>query len=492
MKKVEILGWSIFSLALCTIVLLANFSVLPTFLYDEKRIFQALLLVSTSLLFVGFIFKYKVAGVGNTIVLLSAGLLFLLCLSSIRAPLPQWAFLQAGWYVLLVQFTFIGAYLYRQNKQRYIKWVIGALFLLAGIYVAHVLANTFSGFLQEGWPAWPNTANLSIMVDGEQIIPQGFLGFSNKRFLNHLQTWSLPLLVLGVLYYKDKLIPGLRYIMLGIISGWWMLVFASDARGTVVASAVSLIVIGYLYRGKAKEFIVTTLGVAAIGLAAYYLLFLLPGQGAQEIAIRTDSSGRIAAWIYTLKLIAAHPFFGLGPMHYSHISVGVNQAHPHNFMLQTIAEWGIPAVILLAVLSFKGYFKFIKIKINHSIKKYFPVQVALVASLTAGIAHSMVSGIFNTPLSQLMACIILGWAVGHYFEHSKKQLFTQRKKISWPVWVVGFFLIVNTIFVAQKVAGDVSTLDKRNEHYIEQQREQENGKIHLSPRFWQQGKIGVE
>jgi len=491
MEVLDKIRWGVFFCLIGLLIFFSNFSVLPVDFMDEKRIIEAAFLFVGPALSILFYFNYQL-GINSKIIFLSGAVfIILLWVSSILAPLPQWAFLQVGWYILLALLVLMFAHLYQQHSRRYIKFFIGGLFVLAGLYLGHVLAFTIISYFRENWPLWPNRARMSVIMNGQQLVPQGFLNFSNERFFNHIQTWTLPLLVLGTLYYKRRLIVGIRYVMYAIIAGWWMLVFASDARGTFIASFASLFFIIFLYRQKVKEIAKIYIFTALAGLVAYFLLFWLPRLGNGETLIRYSHAGRLRTWKYTLHQIAAHPYFGVGPMNFSYIKFNPPSSTPHDIILQSAVEWGIPAVVILAGLVIWAFIAFIHQK-NPRPKRKTLIKIMLVASLSAGLIHSMVSGIFNTPFSQLLFCLILGWAVGYYFNQKNMRLFIKRRRLTARVWIIGLMLIGNLIFVSQKVGRDASILNKRKKEYLQTIKNKKLGRRIYYPRFWLQGKIGLE
>lgn len=450
------------------------------------------MLTAGALLFIYYYYEFKLSGFSSKINLLFGILITLWLVSCILAPLPSWAFLQIGWYLLVGQLALLFARLYQQNKTYFIKLFMIALVVTVGVYVLQVFAHTISSYLLEYHPIWPNSTGFTLALDGTRVRPGGFINFSNVRFFNHLQTWSLPLLVFGYLYFKEKLIPGFQYLLLFLISAWWMLVFASDARGTMVACFFSLLFVFLLYRKKAYQFIKTYAFTVFGGLVLYLIFFILPSSPEAEVILtRYGTSGRIEVWLFAIQQIIVHPLVGLGPMHFSYIPLGASLSTPHNLLLQSMTEWGVPAAALAAGMVLYGGYRFIRQSLNltkeNSSPRFLNMRIALIASITAVAIHSMVSGILNTPFSQLMAVIVIGWVLGEYFSQSEKPLFVKRQKFSFRTGTIAVLLLANTVFIAVKVANDIPHLNERVAQYL---KVKDSNKLY--PRFWIQGKIGLE
>ena len=478
--------WLPLLFSLLAIVITANFSIFEFNFFDQKKIVQSAVLLITSLFFLTFLFRYKMSGLKDPI-WWSFGIFFLILLiiSSVLAPLPEWAFLQVGWYLLLGQLLFLNAYLYSENKDRYVHLVLWAVIALCVLYCLRVYTDHLTSLLNENWSTWPHQSNVLMKYHGEILNPNAYLGFLNIRFFNHIQTWSLPILVLGYCYFRDRMIPGLRYLLLFFISSWWMLVFAADARGTMVASFVSLLFVGVLFKKKSLRFVKPYLMTAGAGLILYVILFLLLTPDAKEILTRFTGGSRWEAWQFSFQKIMEYPWLGLGPMHFSYEGFAPPLSTPHNLILQSATEWGIPAVLIAIGLSIWALYAFIRQSARLAKEKEYQItitRIALIASISAALVHSTVSGIFNSQLSQLLFTIIGGWMLGDYFLRSERVLFVPRTKKTVALGVLLLLLFVNSAFVGYKVFSEVPHLEERKAKFFRRYQT-----LKLFPRFWSQG-----
>jgi O-antigen ligase len=179
-----------------------------------------------------------------------------------------------------------------------------------------------------------------------------------------------------------------------------------------------------LFGSAARPWLKTHVLLAAAGMLAFVLLFVLvPGLGdagadggARTGLSRdlTSASHRLRLWSDSLALIRGAPLLGIGPMHFV-----CEQVHrprfggsPHNIVLQIATEWGLPAAILflfLAVWAAIGWTRWAR---GEARRGHDPaILVGLSASLYAAAAHSMVSSLFNTPMSQMMLVVLAGWTL---------------------------------------------------------------------------------
>jgi O-antigen ligase len=127
------------------------------------------------------------------------------------------------------------------------------------------------------------------------------------------------------------------------------------------------------------------------------------------------TSGRHALWRLGFDLIAAHPFLGAGPHHFAHHGATVGSgAHPHNFIVQIGAEWGLPA--LLCLLGAIGLGMRALARSGARIAQAdLGGQQTLAVLLAAGAAilvDGVFSGVIVMPQSQMAIVLYLGCAAG--------------------------------------------------------------------------------
>lgn len=264
------------------------------------------------------------------------------------------------------------------------------------------------------------------LANGYQIDMHGLaVGFSNVRFLNHAQTALLPLLVLLTLRAPAK--GTLRRTWFGLASFWWALLYVSEARASVLALAAGCATVFLLRRHHARAFLRTMVLTAMVGGVVYAAAFILlpvlaglqPLGSAANLMARTASdpaSGRQFLWARGWALITAHPWLGVGPLHFAHYGAGEVQfaAHPHNWMFQFGAEWGTPALACIVAVIGAGMRALLRAGQRIAVTD-LPQQQILVTFLVCIVAilvDGLFSGVFVMPQSRLAIVLVTGCAAG--------------------------------------------------------------------------------
>jgi putative inorganic carbon (hco3(-)) transporter len=251
-----------------------------------------------------------------------------------------------------------------------------------------------------------------------------------------------------------------------------------------VALLVAGVFVTFVYRQK--KWLVVQLCVVGAGFVLEWLLFHVVAHTVLQHslnAVAGSASSRLVLWGQTVELIKAHPLLGVGPMHfayYPYFSFG----SPHNILLQLAVECGIPAAIFILGLFFLGLVGWLKVSDLKTTKENVlsanVVPISLTASLIAGTCYSLVSGVLVTPLGQIMACVVIGWALGYYYAQTKTVSLCDSvaAQIFFVILVLlGFIGVIAGIFPAifSLSANEIKWLYDRNFHTL------------YRPRFWLQG-----
>ena len=345
-------------------------------------------------------------------------------------------------------------------------------------------------------------AYVSALVIGQQPDPRDLIvGFDNYRFLNHIQTISLPLLgILAARCFRPRgpiyLNPPYWFVILLL---WWMLTFVSAGRGTFLGVWAGMLVVLASYPRQAWPwFRVLSLSCGA-GLVAYLLLYwLLPRfVGLQpfglllEVAQRTSAdpnSGRWPLWQRALELVQVHPWLGVGPLHFAHHSQDLKiAAHPHNAFLQIAAEWGLPALIALIALVLRG---------GHALQRagraILPMDLrnqtlfsAFAATGVSILVDSFVSGLVVMPASQLWITLYIGCAWG--WAASYTGIYEPKKFVlsSGVCYGLAAGILMLLIFNVRGLWPEILDLPRHESESqaLRSQREES----HFAPRIWRAG-----
>lgn len=256
------------------------------------------------------------------------------------------------------------------------------------------------------------------------------VGFSNPRFLNHTQTALMPLIVLLCLTAPRSGVW--RKLWFTLAAFWWALLFVTEARATILALSVACATALVVRRSHARQFVTTMLMTALTGIVLYVLLFILLPEvlGLPSLAsplnvlARTatnPASDRILLWKLALHLIQAHPWLGVGPQHFAHEGARLYAgAHPHDWLLQISAEWGIPAMLCLLatiLLGARGLARSGARLANGDLVNQ-QLLVTLQVACMAIFVDALFSGVLVMPQSQLAISLVLGMAYAWHQQQS--------------------------------------------------------------------------
>jgi O-antigen ligase len=377
-----------------------------TSFHDSQRLVE-LLLIALILIYSIAYTNFKTHFTVNKTV--QHGIYTLIALAIASAYLavnPRNAILEISLFAGLAYLALFVARLYHENNTQLIKrltytfWA-GILLSMVAFYVGYVTATIFKTPVV--WPA-------------------PIAGFSSIRFFNQFQLWTLGLITLPLLAYDLKNINTRRCLHIGLAC-WWVLLFYSASRGALLAWLMGILVTGLIYRKLAWPFIRLQLIYITTGFLGYQILFnLIPYLRGSAVVtgtiMRETTSDRIELWNQSLNLIQNHPVFGIGPMHfawYNHTSIS---AHPHNSVLQLMAEWGMPAALLILCIAGYGLFcwlkKFNRTTLQNETKLNRNLAIVLFFTFATNATYSLVDGVIVMPISQVMMFTFIGLMLGFY------------------------------------------------------------------------------
>ena len=436
-------------------------SILLTNFHDDKRLIELLL--------ISFILLYSLIVTNNNQSFqlrqpIQYGIYLLITFaitSSYLAYSPRHALIEITVFTGLIYLALFVANSYRENNRllirqiTYIFWASIFLCMLS-FYVGYIAA-TFS-FTPLTWPA-PLT------------------GFTNIRSFNQYQLWTLGLITLPLLAFDFKSSHARNWVHLGLIF-WWVLLFHAASRGVLLAWGLGILITAIVYRKLAWPFIRLQLSHIAAGFLSYEILFeVIPYLRGSAVVtgtiIRDSTKDRIELWSQCINLIQNHPFFGVGPMHFAWNSN--TNAHPHNSVLQIMAEWGLAAALLIMAVAGYGLFCWLK-KFNIEnlqTKGRLDCNLAIVLffTLIANAAYSLVDGVIVMPISQVLMFTIIGLMIGYYSKNDVAEV--KRKSFFLPIFA-GITLITLTWSTLPEILQSASGDAKRFSM----------GYTAAGPRFW--------
>ncbi|MEX0595378.1 MAG: hypothetical protein WD512_02680, partial [Candidatus Paceibacterota bacterium] len=300
MKKLSLVFTYPIFIGCIIFIVLTSYSPFFEISYNGQRVYEILFL---SLFCLSFLFwKNFSLNFSKRVNLGVIGLFIVGLLSASFSDLFVYAFLEVGLFILLFISLLFLVQLFLAYEEAFIKLVLVTLIFTALLYLANVTYSYMQSFFVAEFPIWPGTKFLQLYNNGEPAFPEPFLGFVHVRFLNHLHTWSLPLFAFMVVKIPKK-DWAVKWCVFALSCFWWMLVFAADARGTMLGSFLAFIFVSFLFRKKIIEWIKIYAGSAGIGLLLYLFFFKLLQGGGKTILTRYSDSGRWEMWEYAVQLI---------------------------------------------------------------------------------------------------------------------------------------------------------------------------------------------
>lgn len=386
--------------------------------------------------------------------------------SAVSAPLPHFGLLEVSFFVLLLGIAILVAAWYRRHPDVSDRLVLSIIILGVSLYAVRFLVS-YGAHIASDVPLWP----------------RGGTGFANIRFFNQFQTWTLPLLVVPMLMRRSS--NALAYAGIAVAVLWWCLIIASGGRGTTLGMLCACAGVALVFRTSAWPWLRIQIGALCAGLVLYVLLFIVFGHAEHTLFQRSFAldSARLLLWKDALSLAWTEPWLGVGPMHYAYYHPIGRHAHPHNALVQLVAEWGIPATLVLLSLIGWGALRWVQgcLREQRSVVRSHrktAVRIGITGSLLAGAAHALVSGVVVMPVSQMLAVVVIGWAIGVHMQHHVQPRSTPRAHS-----VAILLILVAGAALAWGTHGDIGyeAQVERAEVY--------GDKPALYPRFWQIGYI---
>ncbi len=359
------------------------------------------------------------------------------------------------------------------------------LFLLAVVFASTPLPRLWL----ELPPVLALSALLSLLMElprvafryADGMVPAasdfGFM-YMNHRFLNHVESILLPLLLLPLL------LPAARWVRLAAwigLAGGLALLWRTGGRGTLIAFTMFAVGLPWVLRSQARQILRTMAVAIASGMAIYLLLFVLPihvlglqdtttGSAAQRLAGVNDAA-RIYLWNLAWQDIVEYPWLGVGPMHYAHLK-NLMAAHPHNSVLQLASEWGVPAAALLVVWLaglFVRRIDEIRSDPADSPARMFTTVCLLTAAV--GCVDSLVSGTLVMPVSQTWWIVAAGCAMATGYSESARPIRAHRAEVALALALVAVHLLLTAATFTQAT------------------RPGSNVPVGMFPRYWNNGQF---
>lgn len=427
--------------------------------HNEQRILEATFFSITTVFFIWNLRDKKFRSpMPNKNLLFYVLIFFLLgAFSSILAYSPRHAFFEWSTFLML----FLTAWLIACEVER-VNGGLKIIFIGCGFICALYLFHSALVYL------------FFLILHTEPTPVDLIFGFDNYRFFNHTQTVNLSFL--GLLVASSKHRSKQYWFWLVVASVWWMLLFVSGGRGTFIGVLVGVLISLLFRHARAFYWCTVMLLTCLCGFVLYLLCCVLipewlglPPLGLSshvlERTIADPVSGRNRLWKFASGMILEHPWLGDGPLHFAHYASTMQAgAHPHNWMLQIGAEWGMPALFCLIAAILISYRQLLClgriIEVTDSEN-----QTLLCTWLTIGAAiliDGMVSGLLVMPTSQLWIALYLGCAWGWVVKMSKENKILSALPINYRNFMI-LGLVLSLLLLWQGLFPEIRDLKSYEE-----------------------------
>jgi len=317
------------------------------------------------------------------------------------------------------------------------------------------------------------------------------LGYANRRFFNHVQTVSLPLLATTL--HRRTLPPREAGAAWAALVFGFSLLLLTGGRGTLLA-LVSSAFLSALWLNRLGWWL--TIRPLAIGLlvgaalsSAVFIFFSnrigVDGFGTVDVVHRLQDSSPARQYLWSLAIhyIYESPWLGVGPMHFAYIP-NMKAAHPHNVYLQIAAEWGMPLLLLVLAGSLVSLQRLIRLLRCTTDPVDRRVGGSLILACVAVCVDGFVSGNFVMPVSQVWIAACFGMTA-QWFRRTSGLLEYQPRFINWlQARLISAILILMMLVQGVLLIQDIGRLEvilKQSEAIAISERR--------CPRYWIDGWI---
>ena len=245
-------------------------------------------------------------------------------------------------------------------------------------------------------------ANISLMVMFEMLHRKPIdpwlilVGFENQRFFNQLQVLTIPALIFFLTH------P--RFGKLNTVTLWMSLlqIMLTGGRGAMLT--ILLLLLSLYWFSKFRHLARLSTKITVLALITYLGITLLPTEPSFYL-FRTGSSYRLEMWQELLTgLTWSNLWFGYGGGNYPINTLLTAMSHPHNFLLQSLVEWGFIATIALLLFYCKPL-----LMVRQHLPQSDNIDMIIPAlTISAALIYGLVDGILVMPLSQLLFYTWLG------------------------------------------------------------------------------------
>ena len=317
-----------------------------------------------------------------------------------------------------------------------------------------------------------------------------FLEFANVRFFSQYQAYSLPLILLPM--FLLNFTTRWRLLLYVVAVNSWALQWIVSTRAVWVGFALAVLSVLFFARQGRMMWLRIQL-VTMLAGGAVFLIFsgvvaslpsatLVPNDVGALIERSSESIWvRIALWRSALDFILAHPLLGVGPGQFGLQYYPMYAAHPHNFPLQMLSEYGLVAglagiflMALLAILAVKS------MRVGSPSAPDMAGK-SIAAAMIMGLTDSLFSGNQIMPHSQILLCVVAGLLVGRN-SASSPDVSLMRLSGHYPMLKLAFVVIAMLAVVTTTMLGTA---------YLRTVKDVGPNVLRGNPHFWNYGRFNA-
>ena len=432
--------------------------------HDEQRLIQTVLLAVTALTLAALMAIPTMRSQVPGLVWPVWGILAVASLSAFRSRFPAMAALEIGLFLGLFGLAMLFALWVRIAPSMAARGV-----LLGAIAIAFTqefaMAVRYASAIAVGMP-----------LDFDTLT----VGFANRRFASALYALLIPLLAAASA--SDTLGRRWRMTAFALMVGLWTANLGLGTRAVFFSFGLALpalwVLLGW---GRIRRMALALTASFALGLLLYLASFeWLPqsmgwptATDATHLGELDNTSGRWPLWLAAWKAMLTQPWLGIGPMHYAALE-RLGAAHPHNWVMQWLAEIGWLGlglvVVALALLIVRGRRAVLIARADNA----WLAAGAYMATVVAMI-YGLVDGNFIMPVSQSALAIVFGLVIG------------TMSTPGHPGWQMRLPVAAVLISLAALVTAWTAAQDFPRQNTEINAFQDTDEQTWLAPRLWQQG-----
>ncbi|MBJ6611960.1 MAG: O-antigen ligase family protein [Candidatus Thiothrix moscowensis] len=365
--------------------------------HDSQR------LISSWLFLLGIVATIRFARISRQALWLLTGIYLYGMVVVVASPIPMWSLLEFSLLFTVVLFALVFMPAVTGQDMR---WLLLCFVFIQAFYLVRNLTNYVFVMVSEA------DFDAFALVDG----------FSNVRFYGQFLLWTVPF-VLGVLAVDKAL--SYRWLIGLVVIFAWAFAFLTGTRAFFLGMLFSMIGVIWVVGRYGKSYLQYCVVTAALGFGVYYVMaMLIPDwfrQPAEVQALLSQSVGRdittsydrIALWQDAWRVAWEHPLLGGGPMVTAVEGVSQFAAHPHNYVLQLLAEWGIPFSLGLLLLGAWGVWRW-RQQVRCQLEARWAMALPVTASVSAVAVAGLVDGFLVMPVSLVYMGLVLSVGVAQW------------------------------------------------------------------------------